>query len=75
MDIKAGFNNVPIHDNCLPYTGINTQDGLFRYRCMTFGFLGAPYHFQYIMDCMLSLDPKLLALVFFDNVTTHGAHW
>ena len=42
---------------------------------MTFGFLGAPYHFQYIMDCMLSLDPKLLALVFFDDVTMHGAHW
>ena len=42
---------------------------------MTFGFLGAPYHFQYIMDRTLSLDPKLLALVVFDDVMTHGAHW
>ena len=42
---------------------------------MTFGFMGAPYHFQYVVDRILARDPLLLALVFLDDVTAHGRTW
>jgi len=42
LDIKAGFNNIPIAEDCLHHIGVITQDGLFRLERMTFGFNTAP---------------------------------
>ena len=42
LDIRAGFNNIPIAPECLNHIGIITQDGLFHLERMTFGFNTAP---------------------------------
>ena len=42
---------------------------------MMFGLLGAMFHFQFVVDKVLSADPGLMALKFFDNFTTHGNSW
>lgn len=54
MDIKAGFNNIPMSDDCKQFCGLVTQDGLFVYNRMTFGFTAAPCHFQFVMETALA---------------------
>lgn len=38
IDVKAGFNNVRLHPMVRPYCGVVTQDGLFVYNVLMFGF-------------------------------------
>ena len=45
LDIKAGFNNIPVSPESIPLTGIVTQDGCFEALRMQFGLKSAPSHF------------------------------
>lgn len=54
MDLKAGFQNVPVAENTKPLLGLVTQDGLFQWERMAFGLVGAPMHFQFIIDTLLA---------------------
>ena len=45
IDIKGAFNNVPVAPESRPYCAIVTQDGVYEYLKMTFGFSTAPAHF------------------------------
>ena len=42
---------------------------------MIFGLLGASFYFQYVVDKILSRDSGLLAVKFFDDMTTNGNSW
>jgi hypothetical protein len=42
---------------------------------MAFGLLGAPMHFQFVMDDLLGSIPDLSAVCYLDDVTTHGNQW
>ena len=54
LDIKAGFNNIPVPPDMQVYLGIITQDGLYVYLRMPFGINAAPCHFQACMNDILS---------------------
>lgn len=45
IDIKAGFNNIPMESRSIPITGIISQDGCYEAMRMQFGFKAAPAHF------------------------------
>ena len=57
LDIKAGFHNVPIPAHLQKYAGIITQDGLFCWCRMPFGYNSAPAHFQNMMLTILDAPP------------------
>ena len=45
VDIKLGFLNVPVTAQTKHYLGIVMQDGLYVWRQIAVGLLGAPFHF------------------------------
>ena len=45
LDIKAGFHNIPFAEECKRYCGIITQDGIWVYDRIVFGYLGTPATF------------------------------
>jgi hypothetical protein len=42
---------------------------------MAFGLLGAPMHFQYVIDTILGREKDLDAVGYLDDVTAHGNTW
>ena len=53
MDLKTGFYNCEVDPATQDLLGIVMQDGLFKYKCMLFGLLATPLHFQYLMDMVI----------------------
>ena len=49
LDLKAGYHNIPMHPDDIPYTTFVMQDGAYQYLRMTFGFKAAPAHFQKVV--------------------------
>ena len=45
LDIKAGFHNIPKPAHLQKFAGIVTQDGLYCWCRMPFGYNSAPTHF------------------------------
>ena len=43
VDIKLGFLNIPVTEQTKQYLGIVMQDGLYVWRQMAVGLLGAPF--------------------------------
>ena len=56
LDLKAGFHNVVIEPSSQQYAGFITQDGIYRFLRMPFGFLNAPAHFQSILEQVIHED-------------------
>ena len=44
VDIKLGFLNISVTEQTKEYLGIVMQDGLYVWRRMAVGLLGAPFH-------------------------------
>jgi hypothetical protein len=57
LDIKAGFHNIPLEEESKRYCGVITQDGIWVYEVMAFGFLGAPATFQAIVEDVVRRIP------------------
>jgi hypothetical protein len=69
MDIKAGFHNVVLAAGCDQYCGIITQDGVWKYKVMAFGYLGAPATFQAIVeDILRKIEGGVKARVYIDDI-------
>lgn len=45
VDVKAGFLNIKIPPELRRYAGLVTQDGLYRFKRMSFGYANAPAMF------------------------------
>ncbi len=73
LDIKAGFHNIPLDEDSKCYCGIITQDGVWVYDRMAFGFLGAPATFQAIIEHIIkSIPGGVQAEVYIDDIHPHG---
>jgi hypothetical protein len=73
LDIKAGFHNIPLEEDSKRYCGIITQDGIWVYDRMAFGFLGAPATFQAIIESVIRNIPGgVQAEVYIDDIHPHG---
>ena len=53
LDLKAGFNNIPVDEQSVPYTAVITQDGVFEPVRMWFGLKAAPAHFQRVITIVI----------------------
>lgn len=73
LDIKAGFHNIPLQEESKQYCGIITQDGIWVYERMAFGFLGAPATFQAIVEYVVNTIPGgVQAAIYIDDIHPHG---
>jgi hypothetical protein len=73
MDIKAGYLNIRLAEGCEQYCGIITQDGVWKYKVMAFGYLGAPATFQAIVeDILAKIEGGVQARVYIDDIHPHG---
>ena len=73
LDLKSGYLNIPVAPTTMPYLGVTTQDGLYRYRKMSLGLLAAPMHFQHVMDSVCGIFPGVWA--YLDDLKMQGEHW
>ena len=73
LDLKAGFHNIPIYQPHRTYAGIITQDGIYEWIRMPFGFLGAPAHFQAVLRQIFNVPegPRQVE-VYYDDIMPHG---
>ena len=76
MDLKSGFLNIPVSPECKQYLGLITAEGLYQWDRMPFGLMGAPMHFQYVIDTELGkMPPSVKRVAYLDDVTTYGDDW
>ncbi len=75
MDLKSGFYNVPVAEDTVPLLGMVTPDGLYVWARMPMGAKGAPFHFQFVVDGVLSAEPQLSTVAYLDDLTPHGRGW
>jgi hypothetical protein len=75
MDLKSGFLNIRVHPDTVGLLGLVCHEGLFVWKRMAFGLLGAPMWFQYVVDQVLGRSPNLTAVAYIDDITAHGTHW
>lgn len=53
IDMKAGYNNIPLTDACRKYTGFVTQQGAYVCNRMMFGLKNAPSWFQKVVTTVV----------------------
>lgn len=71
--MKAAYHNFVVAPESRTFCGIITQDGVWEYQRMAFGFSDAPAHFQAFMDDLLRGIPGgVSAEVYFDDIHPHG---
>ena len=68
LDAKAGFQNVVMDPDSKQYCEVVTQDGVWVLERMTYGFMGAPYAFQAIME---EATQESKCKVYVDDVHPH----
>ena len=54
VDLRKGYNQIPMHEPDIPKTAIITPFGLFEYTRMTFGMRNAGNTFQWLMDRVMA---------------------
>ena len=76
IDVKATFNNIPQPKALERFTGIITQDRIYTYQVMAWGFNAAPCHYQHVMNLVMNTPhPIVLApfnRVYLDNILVGG---
>lgn len=73
LDIKAGFNNIPLEEDSKRYCGLITQDGVWVLDRMTFGYIGAPACFQAVIeDILRKIRGGVRAKAYIDDIHPHG---
>jgi len=68
FDLAAGFWQVPNSPEDIHKTAFVCELGLFEFVGMPMGPMGAPGHFQRVMDVVVSQLPRMTALPFMDDV-------
>ena len=72
LDIKAGYFNIPLAEGMDKYAGVVTQDGLYAFTRMAFGFSLAPGFFQAVMTEVMGRGRQLRAGIYLDDCTVGG---
>jgi hypothetical protein len=76
LDLKEGFNQIPVHEDDISKTAISTPWGLFEYTRMPFGLINATATFQRFMNTCLHGITNICIyvddiIVFTQDVETH----
>eukprot|EP00762_Andalucia_godoyi_P006147 ANDGO_01708.mRNA.1 Retrovirus-related Pol polyprotein from transposon 412 len=68
LDMKSGFNQMPLDDESMKYTAFSTEKGLFEYTRVPFGLRNAPPYFQRVMNETLAGLVENTCEVFVDDI-------
>ena len=72
IDVKAAFNNILQPKALEHFTGIITQDGIYTYQVMAWGFNAAPCHYQYVMNRVMNTPHPIMPMpfngIYLDNI-------
>lgn len=63
IDLKEGFNQVPMTEDSIQYTAMATPFGVYEYTRMPFGICIAPSVFQRLMDSILEGLEKVFGYI------------
>lgn len=72
LDLRAGYWQVPMEANSIPYTAFRCCKGLFEFLVMPFGLKNAPATFQRMMEFLFGDQRFSGVLVYLDDVLIHG---
>ena len=68
LDLLSGYHQCSIEHYSREYTVFETPIGVFQYRRVPFGLIGAPWHFTKIMAIALRGLILRVCLAYLDNV-------
>ena len=76
IDIKAAFNNIPQPKALECFTGIITQDGIYTYQVIAWGFNAAPCYYQHVLNQLMSTPHPMVPVpfngVYLDDILVGG---
>lgn len=68
LDLASGFHQIEMHENDIPKTAFNVENGHYEFRRMPFGLKNAPATFQRLMDNILRGVQNESCLVYLDDI-------
>lgn len=68
LDMFAGYHQIPVSSESIPYTAFITQDGLYEYLRMPFGLATAPSIFQRAINGVLGQLRFSKVLCYLDDI-------
>ena len=75
IDVRAGFHNMPVHQDLRKFLGFVTEDGVYVWKRMPMGISTAPGHFQRCMVRVLKDQYGRIMAVYIDDLIVFGDTW
>ena len=72
FDLRSGYHQFPLHEDCRKFTAFRTHDGIYEFCRIPFGLKMAPSYFQYVMECILGDAIGVCCLVYLDDIIIFG---
>lgn len=72
LDLRAGYWQIKMREEHIPYTAFRTHRGLYEFTVMPFGLVNAPATFQRLMDTLFGDLRWRGVLVYLDDLLLHG---
>ena len=73
MDMNSGYLQIPVHPEDIEKTSFSTPWGLYQYRRMPFGLVGAPATFQRLVNVVLRGLNFETCMAYLDDILVHGS--
>lgn len=72
IDLASGFHQIEMHEDDIPKTAFNAENGHFEFLRMPFGLKNAPATFQQVMDSILRGIQNEKCLVYLDDIIVYS---
>lgn len=72
FDLRAGYHNIPVHENDRDKTQFITRRGTWRWKLMPFGLSTSPSTCQRLMDLVFAGLTYQSVLTYLDDIITFG---
>ena len=73
IDLLSGYFQMELAPSSRKYTAFETPDGVFHFRRVAFGLVGAPWHFSKVMSVVLKGLVPDVCLAYLDDIIIYDA--